>query len=155
MTTKEIWNKVHSLYSNESPLTTIHVDQRNKEDHQETRKDIWNKVQSLYSNESPLTTIHANQRSRKDQHEARKEATPNPSNEDQSNPEEELDELEKMKRENELLKEKLQKHKEEALEKEQFLKSRLKSEIVEEISLIKQLQKSQEEIEKATKTIYE
>lgn len=77
MTTKEIWNKVHSLYSNEPPLTTIHVDQRNKEDHQETRK----------------------------------EETLNPSNEDQSNPKEDLDEIAKMRNENEMLKEQLQNHK--------------------------------------------
>lgn len=86
-------------------------------------KEIWNKVQSLYSNESLLTTIHDDQRGKEDQQETRKEATPNPSNEDQSNHKEELDGLEKMKRENELLKEQLQKHKEKVLEKEQFLKS--------------------------------
>ena len=54
-----------------------------------------------------------------------------------------------------MLKEQLKKHKEEAHEKEQFLKIRLKRKIVEVFSLIKQLQKAQEEIEKATKTIDE
>lgn len=39
MTTKEIWNKVQSLYSNEYPLTTIYVDQRSKKDLQEIRKE--------------------------------------------------------------------------------------------------------------------
>ena len=39
MTTKDIWNKVQSLYSNESLLTTIHDDQISKQDQQETRKE--------------------------------------------------------------------------------------------------------------------
>ena len=65
-----------------------------------TTKKIWNKVQSLYSNEYLLTTIHVNQRSKEDEQETRKEATPNPSNENQLNPEEEFYELRKMRREN-------------------------------------------------------
>lgn len=77
-----------------------------------TAEELWNKVQSFYSNEYLLTTIHVDQSSKEDQQEPRKEATPNPSNEDQSNPKEELDELRKMRRENEPLKEQLQKHKE-------------------------------------------
>ena len=80
-----------------------------------------------------------------------------------------LDELGKMRRENELLKEKLKKHKEEPPKKEQIFISQLKGKVVEVISLkeeletlskrnyflIDQLQKTQEEIEKATKVIDE
>ena len=49
-----------------------------------------------------------------------------------------------MRRENELLKEKLQKHKEEALEKEQIFISQLTSKLVEVTSLIKRLRKAQD-----------
>ena len=44
MTTKEIWNKVQSLYSNESLTTTIHADQGGKEDQHKTRKEATPKL---------------------------------------------------------------------------------------------------------------
>ena len=58
------------------------------------------------------------QRSKEDQQETRKEETLKLSNEDHSNPEEELDELGNMRKKNELLKEQLQKHKKEVIKKE-------------------------------------
>ena len=74
-----------------------------------------------------------------------------------------------MRRENELLKKQLQKHKDEAPENEQIFIIQLKGKVVEVISLkedldtlskrnyslIDQLQKAQEEIEKVAQDIYE